>query len=216
MSEGRQVLDLLLRERNPEERERLARAWERFAGGDPDSLPALYALADRFSLEAHAALLAEMKAMHEGTGLMAREIGDGAGTTVKRTEEAAARSGECVDQMKLIVDQFESEAKSRREDAASELRSITRASENASRELAATGKKLARANRGRSLWVVCVAALAVGSAGGWFIGGEARVRIERERIGAMIDRWEAGDGKAYREIMAYLENYRGGNADEAR
>ena len=51
------VLKILLSQTSSEDRERLLIAWERHAQGDADSLPALYALADRFSLTAHAALL---------------------------------------------------------------------------------------------------------------------------------------------------------------
>ena len=51
------VLEILLSQMTSEDRERLLVAWERHAQGDPDSLPALYAMADRFSLIAHAAIL---------------------------------------------------------------------------------------------------------------------------------------------------------------
>ena len=51
------TLATLLKGVEEKDRIRLKVAWERHAKGDPDSLPALYALADRFSILAHAALL---------------------------------------------------------------------------------------------------------------------------------------------------------------
>ena len=57
------VLEILLSQTSSEDRERLLVAWERHAQGDPDSLPALYALADRFSLTAHAALLERQESL---------------------------------------------------------------------------------------------------------------------------------------------------------
>ena len=57
------VLEILLSQMTSEDRERLLVAWERHAQGDPDSLPALYALADRFSLTAHAALLERQESL---------------------------------------------------------------------------------------------------------------------------------------------------------
>lgn len=59
------ILRILLAGTEPEDRERLRVAWERHAQGDPDSLPALYALADRFSLIAHAALLQRQEKLLE-------------------------------------------------------------------------------------------------------------------------------------------------------
>lgn len=56
-SDSGRVLEILLLQMTSEDRERLLVAWERHAQGDPDSLPALYAMADRFSLIAHAAIL---------------------------------------------------------------------------------------------------------------------------------------------------------------
>jgi hypothetical protein len=57
------VLEILLSQTTSEDRERLLVAWERHAQGDPDSLPALYALADRFSLTAHATLLERQESL---------------------------------------------------------------------------------------------------------------------------------------------------------
>jgi len=59
------VLRILLTQTEPEDRDRLRVAWERHAQGNPDSLPALYALADRFSLAAHAELLKRQEKLLE-------------------------------------------------------------------------------------------------------------------------------------------------------
>jgi hypothetical protein len=69
MSDAESILSLLLAKQKPEDQARLRVAWERYAKGDPDSLPALYALADRFSLHAHAALLDEQKKLTSTTRL---------------------------------------------------------------------------------------------------------------------------------------------------
>jgi hypothetical protein len=63
--DSERILRILLVQTGPEDRERLKVAWERHAGGDPHSLPALYALADRFSLMAHAALLERQEKLLE-------------------------------------------------------------------------------------------------------------------------------------------------------
>ncbi|RYD30276.1 MAG: hypothetical protein EOP86_20270 [Verrucomicrobiaceae bacterium] len=64
-AESDRILRILLARTEPEDRERLRVAWERHAQGDPDSLPSLYALADRFSLMAHAALLQRQERLLE-------------------------------------------------------------------------------------------------------------------------------------------------------
>lgn len=63
--DGARTLEILLSQMTREDRERLRVAWERHAQGDPDSLPAIYALADRFSLTAHAALLKQQENLLE-------------------------------------------------------------------------------------------------------------------------------------------------------
>ena len=80
------VLEILLSQTSSEDRERLLVAWERHAQGDPDSLPALYALADRFSLTAHAALLERQESL---LAAFQRSV---ANTQIPSSEKAAKKS----------------------------------------------------------------------------------------------------------------------------
>jgi hypothetical protein len=207
VSEARQVLELLLREQTPEDRERLTRAWERFSGGDPESLPALYALADRFSLDAHAALLGEMRTMHESIGVMAREIGNGASATVKRTEQAATSGRESAEKIEALIARFEQDAKEREQRASRHLQKITASAESASNELAASGERMARGIRWRNaLLVACIAVLA--GIAGHRVGGEVRIREDRSELNKLLSQWEAGDREAYDQIIERVKTHR--------
>ena len=84
--DGGRVLEILLSQTTSEERERLRVAWERHAHGDPDSLPALYAMADRFSLIAHAAILERQES------LLADFQSSVANTQLPLSERAAKKS----------------------------------------------------------------------------------------------------------------------------
>ena len=61
--ESREILKILGAGRSPEDEARLALAYEKFAKGDPDSLPSLFTLMDMNSLRCHAALLEEQQRM---------------------------------------------------------------------------------------------------------------------------------------------------------
>jgi hypothetical protein len=165
VKEGREVIELLLRERTPEERQRLAEAWERVAGGDPDSLPAIYALADRFSLEAHAALLGETRAIHASLEGMAREIGQGATATVERTERAASECKTAEGRIAGLVEKLEVLAVSQSETAEQVRLSLLDETKAAIRQIReeATGK-------GRSRWMWTGLAALIGVIAGYWIG----------------------------------------------
>ena len=61
--ESTEILKMLVAGLSPEDEARLARAYETFGKGDPDSLPSLFTLMDMFSLRCHASLLEEQQRM---------------------------------------------------------------------------------------------------------------------------------------------------------
>ena len=164
MREGREVIELLLRERTPEERQRLAEAWERVAGGDPDSLPAIYALADRFSLEAHAALLAETRSIHANLAEMARDIGRGATATVERTERAASECTSAEARIAGLVDKLELLAVSQAETAERMRSSLLNETKAAMRQIR---DEAADRSRWNPVAWICLCTILAGFAGYW-------------------------------------------------
>jgi len=178
-SRGKEILEQLLRERSPEERERLSQAWERTAAGDPESLPVLFALSDRFSLEAHAALLGEMRLIQAEVEGMAREMGQGARATVERTEAAAkgaldhaARFGELIPRLERMV--------SGQEEA---CRRLVREVEKSARDIERSLEAARRQHQESVTWstLVFLALLTAIMAGiGFWLGGELRGWRERE------------------------------------
>ncbi len=208
---GEEILKQLLRDRTPEERERLSRAWQRFAEGDPDSLPALYALSDRFSLEAHALLLDEVRRIHGSIEGMAREIGEGASATVARTEAAAKAAGDRLDDFaKWMVDFHK---------LAAELTNAEKvAMHSMSNSVAQVTAELRRADeehRNGLKWrlvagVAFLAGMVTLGAGvlGFWIGAEGKVRQERQQMDELLSAWETGDDEAYRQLMERIRNHR--------
>ncbi|HEX7261126.1 MAG TPA: hypothetical protein VF258_04870 [Luteolibacter sp.] len=56
-TESEEVLRLLLADRTPDQQARLQAGWEKYASGNPESGPAIFALAQLFVMDAHAAML---------------------------------------------------------------------------------------------------------------------------------------------------------------
>lgn len=211
MKDGRDVLELLLRERSPEERERLAEAWERAAGGDPDSLPAIYALADRFSLEAHAALLAEIRTIHGHLEGMAREIGQGARATVERTEAAARGVAGKTSEFSGLLGRFENLARERVAAEAAALATMTEAGTRMASELDQAKAGFKESQKWRLVAGMAIAAgvvFAALGAAGFLTGAELRTRHERRELDALLSRWETGEGEAYKQLLRRIEEYR--------
>ncbi|MEO6476731.1 hypothetical protein [Luteolibacter sp.] len=106
----REILDILLRERTAEDREWLIQAWERFGDGDPQSLPALYALTDRFSLDAHAALLQETNRLHGDIKRMSAELATKTEEAARLVQAAANTEAETAARFKELVTRLEKSA----------------------------------------------------------------------------------------------------------
>lgn len=174
---GKEILEQLLRERTPEERRRLSAAWERAAGGDPDSLPALFALSDRFSLEAHAAMLAEMVRMRADLEHMAREIGRGAGATVARAEAAAAAAGERAARFESLIPAVEGMVREQREEGLALLARAEESARSISRELGEARRTQERLlSGGMVVFSAVLTTIAMGL--GFWAGGELRALRE--------------------------------------
>lgn len=56
-TDSEDVLRLLLADRTPDQQARLQAGWEKYASGNPESVPAIFALAQLFVMDAHAAML---------------------------------------------------------------------------------------------------------------------------------------------------------------
>lgn len=207
MKGGRDVLELLLRERSPEERQRLAEAWERVAGGDPESLPVLYALADRFSLEAHAALLGEIRMIHASLEGMAREIGQGATATVERTESAAKATSAHAALFAELIPKLERIAIDQEQAATKAVKDVGSAAGDIERSLRAARQHYDRSETWKN--VVGLALLTtLLTATGFLLGGKLYEWREVDRLRGLIHRWDSGDKGANEELSRELRSYR--------
>jgi hypothetical protein len=201
------VLEFLLRERTPEERQRLVQAWERVAGGDPDSLPAIYALADRFSLEAHAALLAEIQSIHGSLEGMAREIGKGAAATVDRTEAAAKAALDHAGRFEKLIPKLETIIATSGREANDQLRQARTVAEDIATELRDAKQDYAQRETWR--YIISLALLTVLlTAAGFLLGGKLYEWHEVERLHGLIHQWQRGDREAAQAIGEEMESYR--------
>lgn len=207
MRDGRDVLEMLLRERTPEERQRLAEAWERVAGGDPDSLPALYALADRFSLEAHAALLNEIRSIHGHLEGMAREIGQGASVTVQRTEAAAQATSDHAALFRELIPKLERIAVDQEQAATKALGSVKMTAGEIERSLRAAKQHYDRGDTWRMAAFIAVVFALMGSIG-FLLGGKLYEWREVERLRGLLDRWDNGDKSVNDELGREIREYR--------
>lgn len=202
---------MLLRERTPEERQRLAEAWERVAGGDPDSLPALYALADRFSLEAHAALLNEIRSIHSHLEGMAREIGQGASVTVQRTEAAAQATSDHAALFRGLIPKLEGLAVDQEQASTKAIQGVKATAENIESSLRAARQQYDRSENWKTTAFMALIAgvvFAVLGAAGFLTGAELRNHQERRELNALLARWRDGDDAAYRQLMERVEAQR--------
>lgn len=204
---GKEILEQLLRGRTPEERERLSLAWERIATGDPDSLPVLFALSDRFSLEAHAALLGEMRSIHASLEGMAREIGQGASATVERTELAAEATLDHADRFGELIPKLEQIVTSQEEASTRAIGQVQAIAKDIDQALRAARQQYDRSGSWKLVGFLALLAALVAGIGFWS-GGELRSWRERERIYELLHLSASGDNEAAQELSEHIKNYR--------
>jgi hypothetical protein len=178
-------LESLLRDEPPEERERVIRAWHSLLQGDPESTPVQFALVTRGMAKALAA-------------------------TVKSAETILADAGAVRSEADQARRDFALEADRRFAD-------LSRLMEDGKRlpvaiEAAATAAKEAAgelaAPRPRRFGAAGAFGILAALAAAFWIGGEWRLRQEQDIVGSLLDRWERGDGDAYRELIGRIGKYR--------
>lgn len=184
-SEPDSGLEALLQGEAPEERERVIRAWHALLRGDPESVPVQFALVTR-----------GMAKMLAATVKAARNTLADAGAA--RAEVEQARRGFALEADRRLAELAQLMDAGKKLPVAIDA-AVTRA-EALTTELATRTPRPFGAARAFVLAAIAVAAL--------WIGMEWRARQEQAMVGKLLDRWEQGDGDAYRELIGRVGKYR--------
>ncbi len=184
-SEADAGLEAMLQGEAPEERERVIRAWHALLRGDPESMPVQFALVTR-----------GMAKILAGTVDAARNtLSDAAAA---RAEVDQARKGFALETDRRLAEL------GRLMEAGKNLPAALDAAVARAREAAADlpGQRPRRFGAAQVLSLIAFAAFA------FWMGGEWRQRQEQRTVGQLLDRWEKGDGDAYRELIGRIGRYR--------
>lgn len=178
-------LEALLQGEPPEERERVIRAWHDLLRGDPESMPVQFALVTRGTAKILAATVQGARTVLADAGAARSEVDQARRGFALEADRRIAELGQLMEAGKSLPAAI---------DAA-----VARAGE-ATANLSAQGSR--RFGPAAAVGLLAVLALA------FWIGGEWRHRQEQETIGRLLDRWEKGDGNAYRELIGRIGKYR--------
>lgn len=178
-------LEALLQGEPPEERERVIRAWHVLLRGDPESVPVQFALVTRGIAKILAATVAASR----------NTLADAAAA---RAEVEQARRGFALETDRRLAELTQTLEAGKKLPGAIEA-AVTRAQEMTA-NLSAREPRRFGAMGAFALVAVVLAA--------FWIGGEWRYRREQDTVGKLLDRWEQGDGNAYRELIGRIGRYR--------
>lgn len=178
-------LEALLQGESAEERERVIRAWHDLLRGDPDSMPVQFALVTR------------------GTAKILVATVEGARTVLAdavaaRTEVEQARRGFALEADRRLAELGQLMESGKSLPAAIDA-AVARAGE-------VTGK--VSNQKPRRIGPATILAAFVAAALAFWLGGEWRSRQEQTIVANLLDRWQQGDGDAYRELMGRIGRYR--------
>ncbi len=197
---GDDILTTLLSGLTAEDRERLRIAHARFRDGDPESIPALLALADRFSLAAHAELVirAEEALARYETALLP-SIERAAAAAEKRLEDGGNRK------LAELAEAFESA-----KNLPGHVQTVVGQAERATKDLKAATKAFASVDGWRNLLFLTLLAIGVAAAGFW-LGSVGRDRQQAERLRELLHRSDQGDAQANSALWKEIQDYRAKN-----
>ena len=184
-SEPDSGLAALLQGEPPEERERVIRAWHALVRGDLESIPVQFALVTRGVAKSLAATVDAAGARLADAEAMRAEVDQARRGFALETDRRLTELVQLMDAGKKLPAAIEA--------AVMHAREVT---ENLS-----IGKPR-RFGAAGALVLVAMAALA------FWIGGEWRSRQEQAAVGSLLNRWEQGDGDAYRELIGRIGKYR--------
>ena len=194
---GDDILATLLSGLTGEDRERLRLAHARFRDGDPDSIPALLALADRFSLAAHAELVirAEEALARYETSLL---------PSIERAVQNAEKRIEASADQKIaqLAAAFDS-AKT----LPGAVQTVIGHAERATKDLKAATRAFANVDGWRNLVFLSLMAIGVAALGFWF-GSVCRGWHQAERFRGLLHRSDLGDTNASGELWNEIQEYR--------
>lgn len=178
-------LEALLQGETPEERERVIRAWHALLRGDPESVPVQFALVTRGVAKIMAATVDAARVTLADAGAARAEVDQARKGFALEADRRLAELSQLMDAGKKLPGTINA-AVARAQEVTAEL------SGRPPRRFGAVG----------------VFALAAVAALVFWIGGEWRSRQEQATVGKLLDRWEQGDGDAYRELIGRIGKYR--------
>lgn len=197
---GDDILATLLCGLTVEDRERLRLAHARFRDGDPESIPALLALADRFSLAAHAELVirAEEALARYETSLLP-SIEKAAKEAEKRIEAIAQQN---IAELSAAFDSAKA--------LPGAVQTVIGHAERATKDLKSATRAFADVDGWRNLVFLIVMTLALGALGFWF-GTMGQGWHQAERFRVLLHRSDRGDPDASSELWKEIQDYRARN-----
>jgi hypothetical protein len=178
-------LEALLRDEPPEERERVIRAWHSLLHGDPESTPVQFALVTRGMANALAATVKTAGTILTDAGAVRSEVDQARRDFALEADRRLAELSGLMDDGKRLPGAIEAAATAAKE-------AVRELGDPRPRRFGAAG----------SLGILAMVAVA------FWIGGEWRLRQEQDTVGSLLDRWERGDGDAYRELIGRITKYR--------
>lgn len=183
-SEPDTALEALLRDEPPEERERVIRAWHSLLQGDPESTPVQFALVTRGMAKALSATVKAAGTLLTDAGAVRSEADQARQDFALEADRKLAELSRLMDDWKKLPGAIEAAATAAKE---------------AVEKLAAP-----RPRRFGAAGVLGILAMVAA----FWIGGEWRLREEQDTVGSLLNRWERGDGDAYRELIGRIAKYR--------
>jgi hypothetical protein len=178
-------LEALLRDELPEERERVIRAWHSLLQGDPESTPVQFALVTRGMAKALAATVKSAGAILADAGAVRSEADQARRNFALEADRKLAELSRLMDDGKKLPGAIEAAATAAKE-------AVRELGDPRPRRFGAAGV----------FWILAIVAAA------FWIGGEWRLRQEQNTVGSLLNRWERGDGDAYRELIGRIAKYR--------